>query len=244
MIIHKCVLLVRIFNLKYMKKTFLIVVLSALSIAGHAQEITKPYIEVTGTSETEVVPDELTLTITLTESKERPNIQKQEDRLKKSLRDLGLDLSNLTLNSADADYQRIKAFKKEVVVSKTYLLKLSSADMIGKVYEQLSELDAQDAYISKVNYSKMEEIKKENSIKAIKAAKEKAQNLLAAIGQQTGMPLQVFEQQNGILNPVPNYRMATKSAVMYDATIASNEPEMSFRKIKIVNSFLIKYEIK
>src|SRR5690606_35595222 len=148
-----------------------------------------PYIEVTGTSETEVTPDEITIAITLQESKERPNIQNQEERLIRAVMDLGIDISNLTLNSADADYQKVKLMKKEVVVSKSYLLKLTNADMVGKVYAYLSELDAQDAYISKVNYSKMEELKKENRIKAIKDAKDKAEYLLAAIGHKPGTPM-------------------------------------------------------
>ncbi|MBX3163949.1 MAG: SIMPL domain-containing protein [Bacteroidetes bacterium] len=228
-----------------MKKLILIFA-AAFCFAAQAQDIQKPYIEVTGTSETEVTPDEITITITLQESKERANINKQEERMKKAFTELGINLTNLTLNSADADFQRVKAFnKKETLISKTYLLKLSNAEILSKVYQKLSELDAQDAYISKVNYSKIEEVKKENSLKALKVAKEKAENLLSAIGHQTGMPLQIYEQQNGIVNPVSNYRMATKSvARLFDAEDSSSEPDISFRKIKIVNTFYVKYEIK
>src|SRR5690606_7253409 len=143
---------------------------TAFCFAAQAQEIQKPYIEATGTSEIEVIPDEITITITLQESKERPSISKQEERLKKAVGDLGINLTNLTLNSADADFQRVKVLKKETMISKTYLLKLSNAEMVSKVYEKLSELDAQDAYISKINYSKIEDVKKENGLKALNAA--------------------------------------------------------------------------
>lgn len=226
-----------------MKKLILIFT-TAFCFAAQAQEIQKPYIEVTGTSEIEVIPDEITITITLQESKERASISKQEDRLKKAMSDLGINLTNLTLNSADADFQKVKVLKKETMISKTYLLKLNNAEMVSRVYEKLSELDAQDAYISKVNHSKIEELKKENGLKALKAAKEKAQNLLAAIGQQTGMPLQIYEQQNGIVNPVaPMYRNV-KLATFDSMASSSDESEISFRKIKIVSSFLVRYEIK
>ena len=220
---------------------------------GYAQTINnnepKPYIEVTGTSETEISPDEIFITITLlerSENKEKVSIEKQEKELKQEIKDLGIDLSNLVLSDANADYQRLRKSKKDVIISKTFILKVGTADMLGKVYERLDKINAYDAYISKISNSKMDQYKKENQIKAIKAAKDKVEYLLAAINAK-GKVIQITETDNNTYQPYQNnmYRVATKSmanVVSMDAESAP-ETEIGFKKIKISNAFFVRYEI-
>src|SRR4051812_42566893 len=171
----------------------------------------KRYIEVTGTSETEITPDELSVTITLqerSEKNEKISIDKQEAELKKNIKELGIDLSQLTLSTADADYRRLRTFKKDVLISKSYILKLSNAEMLSKLYERLDKMNAHDAYISKYTHSRILEIQKENRIKAVKAAKDKAEYLLTAVGQQAGLPIQITETENYVQDgPEYPYRM-------------------------------------
>jgi uncharacterized protein YggE len=211
----------------------------------------KPFIEVTGTSETEITPDEIYITITLkerAENREKLNIDKQEEALKQELRDLGIDLKNITLNSAFADYGRLRANKKDVINSRSYTLKVQSADMVNKVYERLDKIDAFDAFISRLDHSKITDHTKENRIKAIKAAKEKADYLLSAIGKQAGNPLQVMEAENWADNgPYPGNRgmlhkaMSNASSVLFDN---AGGDEIAMKKIKIRSSYNIKFEIR
>lgn len=225
-----------------MKKNILTIFAICLFVgATSAQENinNKRFIEVTGTNETEVTPDEITLLITLAESKDAGAIQKQEDELKKSLKDLGIDLANLTLNSADADYQRVRAFKKDVVITKSYQLKITNADMVGKVYDKLDKINAKDAYILKIENSKIQDLNKESRIKAIKAAKEKVDYLLAAVGQQAGQPIEIHEQE--IFTPM--YAATFKRAATADYSGGDSGDDISFKKIKIKTSVNVKYEI-
>src|SRR5687767_14909145 len=105
-----------------MKKIILLLAVLLYSHTHSGQVIdqslnNRRFIEVTGTSETEITPDELFVTITLlerNEKNEKLNIEKQEKELKENLKELGIDLSNLTLSSADADYRRMRLFKKDV----------------------------------------------------------------------------------------------------------------------------------
>lgn len=238
-----------------MKKTivFLAVVLFAvIPLCNNAQDIKKPFIEATGSSETEIVPDEIYITITLQErqdGKDKLTVEKQEEDLKQNLKDIGIDISNLSLNTANADFRKIKSFKKDVVTSKSYILKVGNADMVSKVYERLDKINAHDAYISKLNHSKILEYTKENRIKAIKAAKDKVEYLVAAIGNQLGGPIQITETLNSVENnPYGNhYNYRTSNAVQsYGGSMESSESvgeEISFKKIKIKASFLVKYEI-
>lgn len=225
----------------------LLFILATALLRGQSNDPTlnKRFIELTGTSEMEIVPDEIYITITLMErgeSKEKVSIDKQENDLKQSIKDLGIDLSNLTLNTADLDFGRIRVFKKDVLTSKSYLLKVSSAETVGRVYEKLDKMNAHDAYISSFKHSKILDYQKENRIKALKAAKEKVDYLLAAVGQQAGLPLQINEYDNYVQEAPMQPRYMAKNAVMaYDANQAGEE--ISFKKIKIRSSIMVKYEI-
>lgn len=222
----------------------------ALALGSQAQQLVpeKPFIEVTGTSETEIVPDIIELTITLREYVEGRNkmaIEKQEDKLKSNLKELGIDLKDLTLVTAVADYEKIRMMKKDVVNSRTYMLKVNSADVVGRVYERLDKLDVHSARISRLDHTKILDHQKENRIKAIKAAKDKAEYLLAAVGKSAGDPLQINEGENWVDNgpqgPRPMYRNAIQSMEMVDA---GGEEDISIRKIKIRSGFQVKFEIR
>src|SRR5687768_14791233 len=135
-----------------MKKFIVMLSCAALSLGAQNTVQEKPFIEVTGTSESEVVPDIIEVTITLqeyVEGKSKMDIGKQEENLRTQLGDLGIDMKQLTLVTAVADYHRIRMLKKDVVNSKTYLLKLSTAEMVGKVYERLDMIDVHNARISR-----------------------------------------------------------------------------------------------
>lgn len=235
-----------------MKKLSLITLLGLcyLGLFSQSPEMpAKPFIEISGTAETEVVPDEIYITITLSErmeGKEKLMIEKQESDLKKHLKELNIDPSNLVLNSANADYGKVRKSNKDVLVSKSYVLKVSGTDLVAKVYERLDKINAQDAYISRMAHSKILDIQKENRIKAIKAAKEKVDYLLGALGQQSGKPLEIRELDNYI-NDNPGYPkrfMAMNSMAVQSFDESGNsEPEMSFKKITVRSSFQVKYEI-
>jgi uncharacterized protein len=239
-------------QLSVLSKTIVFLCLMSLMTYNKAiaqtQEPTKPFIEITGTSETEVVPDEIYITITLLErmeGKEKLKIEKQEADLKQNLKELGIDPANLSLNSADADFGKVRKSNKDVLVSKSYVLKVGNTDMIAKVYERLDKINAQDAYISRMAHSKILDLQKENRIKAMKAAKEKVDYLLAALGQSAGKPLEIREMDNYIENNqgYPKRGGYPNAVQAFSSEAADGGAEMSFKKIKIRSSFLVKYEI-
>lgn len=224
------------------------VALSLFSAKAQNPESSKPFIEVTGTAETEVVPDEIYINITLMErmdGKEKITIDKQEADLKKNLKEIGIDLANLSLNSANADYGKVRKSEKDVLVNKSYTLKVGGTDLLAKVYERLDKINAYDAYISRYTHSKLVDLQKENRIKAIKASKEKVDYLLAALSQQAGKPLQISEMDNYVEqgNFMPRPMMKSVQMLSNERASEDSGAEMSFKKIKIRSSFLVKYEI-
>lgn len=234
---------------------FSILVFSILTVFSQTnieKENEKPFIEVTGVAEKEVIPNEIYIAITLrerNEGKEKNTIENQEADLKKALTNIDIPLDNLFLSDANANYVKVKWSKKDVISKTEYLLKVEDATTVGKVFEKLDELKIDDAYISKVSHSNLLELKKEVRIMAIKAAKEKSDYLLASIGQQTGKALKVNELNPAYLqdDAYLNVRGARSDESLYfeEGIKLSNDPNqiLQFQKIKLQASIYVKFEI-
>jgi uncharacterized protein len=207
-----------------------------------------PYIEVNGTAEKEIIPDEIFIDITIRErynNKTKVSIEEQEEKLKKAVKSLGIDLSNLFLADANADYVKISWQKKDVLTKKEYTLKVTNATTVGQVFQELEKLEITDAYISRVHHSQMEQLKKEVKIMAIKSAKEKADYLLFAIGEEVGKPLIIRENEYVPymnVNTVNRYR---NEGELYESSVSKFESHpIEFQKIKIQTSIYVKFSIK
>lgn len=239
-----------------MKTYFMVVALTiATNTFGQArvESEEKPYIEVTGSAEQEVIPDEIYINIIIREkyvNKEKVTIESQEEKLKTCLKDLGIDLKNLYVSDANADYVKIKWRTKDVLTKKDYTLKVSTAATVGQVFQQLDKLEITDAFIAKVSHSKLDSLKKEVKISAIKAAKNKADYLLDAIGGQTGKPLIVQERENRIVPAAsggPTFQGARYDGTAYyvnGVREIGKEDELQFKKIKIEAVIYVKFAIK
>jgi hypothetical protein len=205
-----------------------------------------PFIEINGTAELEIVPNELYVSILLKEridGKDKITVPELEDKMKSGLKNLKIDMTQLSLADANADYLNRRWRSKEVISQKEYLLKLEDSNSLSKVFQMLDEINIQDAWISRVHHTKMDSLKKEVRINAIKAAKDKSDYLLKAIQQQTGKALIVRENDWGY--PQPMYKNVNMSASYMDAAESGMaEPEVDFRKIKISSSVYVKFEIK
>jgi uncharacterized protein len=228
----------------FRKLTVVLMACAAQSFAQQAQP-QRPFIQVTGTSESEVVPDELYITITLAERSESrdKSIQRQEEEMKKGLRELGIDLSQLTLNTADLDFRQRRLFRKDASITKSYVLKLANADMVDKVYDRLDKLEAQDAFISRYTHTRIQELQKENRIKAMQIAKEKAEYLLGAVNRQVGDPIEVHEQENYVEDHPGYHPMLARNTMAKSGDSGVDDAPLSFRKIKVRSSYLVKFEI-
>lgn len=213
----------------------------------------KPYIEVNGTAEKEVTPDEIYIGIVIHEkyvNKVKVTIEEQEEKLKTVLKSLSIDLTNLYLSDANADFVKIRWQKKDVLTKKDYTLKVSTATTVGQVFLELEKLEITEAFISRVTHSKMDSLRKEVKILAIKAAKDKADYLLMAIGEQTGKPLVVKENEILPNRPLANVNVigsrSSEAEYFVDGVKMKSEDnnEIQFKKIKIQTSIYVKFSIK
>lgn len=205
-----------------------------------------PYIEVTGEGEMEIVPDEIFLRFTLKErydGRDKTSLDELEKKLKQLLVKNNFRTENLSLADASADYITIKRRKKDVLQSKDFVLKVSTTSELTDVWNILDEVDAQNAYVSRVDHSRMEELKKEVKIKAVKNAKEKAAYLLNAAGETIGKLL--FMQERESYHPMPLTKNQRTVVAFSDAGMetAPDEPEISYQKIKLSYKVFARFAI-
>ncbi|UTW61599.1 SIMPL domain-containing protein [bacterium SCSIO 12741] len=236
-----------------MKKLALIPLLFLIlfSATSFSQEQkTEPFIEVRGKSELEVTPDRIYLYIHLREkpeSKEKVDINQLEKELRKALSDAGIDLSKLVLADASTSYQAIRRRKKDVVAQKNYRLLVTTANEVGLVFKVCDDLDINQAGIERVDHSEMAQYRKDIRIMAMKAAKEKADYMLEAIGEETGQALEVredhnyFGQRGARYNTLANVMMETSDGGGGDDY--GSLPNLEFKSIKLTSEVYIKFAI-
>ena len=214
-----------------------------------------PYIEVMGTAEKEVIPDEIFIKIIILEKfvgKEKQTVEMQEENLKSALKEIGVKLSALSLTDVHSDYIRINWTKKDVIAKKEYTLLVADAATVGQVFQQLEKLDINGAYISMINHTKLDSLRKETRILAIEAAKAKADYLLRAIGEETGKALVIQERdfQSTIPNNGLNIRGSRGDSEVYfinGVKVRGNTQDkdlLQFEKIKIQAAIYVKFSIQ
>ena len=204
------------------------------------------FIEVTGTALKEVIPDKIFISITLTNKiidKQQYNIQSQEEKLKKVLTKNSIDLGLLSLNDVTSEILTHKNKDIGYEVKKSFILQLSTADQVSKIAKELQDLNIKETSIIKLEHSKIDSLRREVRIAAIKAAKEKAEYLLQALGEQLDKPIEIREVVD---NPYfrDNRTSNTTLLNVNVSTTKENNEGIDFDKIKISFSYFIKYAIK
>ena len=208
-----------------------------------------PYIEVTGIAKTEIIPDEIYLDISIKERIEKGQkltLTILEKELKATLNKIGIPENNLSISDVNAVLSKTGWWQEEVLSLANYTLKVNGASKLKKLFEYFKKMNIYQLNITKATHSNIAEIRKNNRIKAIKLAKEKADYLLTAIGEQTGKPITVNEvnakSEPSFVNAnfINDYRGLTSMSKLekYKKSI------VQFEKIKITSSMYVKFLIK
>ncbi len=232
-----------------MKKNRIFILLLITSTIITQAQIQKPFIEVTGTSEIKVIPNEIYLNIRIKERNEKGKkltIDYLESQIKLILRKIEIPEKNLSISDVNAVLAKTGWWKEEVLSIANYTLKVNGANKLKQLFKSFKKINISHVHITKATHSNLIILKKKNRIKAIKIAKEKADYLLSAIGEQTGKPTIINELSTNnqsfvnvnYLNNDSNYsRIKVKASGIKKEFI-------EFQKIKIVSSIYVKFLIK
>jgi uncharacterized protein YggE len=223
------------------KVVFLLAGLFVASLSQAQQTDNKPpvkKIEVTGSAEVEITPDEIYLDISLREFKNKAakvEIGTLENQLQKAVKEAGIPAENLTISNVfGTNYDQWWSKKKkdpDFMARKQFRLKLSNLDKVNAILGAVDDEGIESVNISSYTHSKMEEYRKQVKTKALQAAKAKATYMLEAIGSNIDGVLEVQEINTDSYSDVQP--VAFQNMRMASAGVADEAASSAFKKIKV-----------
>jgi len=201
------------------------------------------FIEVTGVAQQEIEPNEIFFIIRLKEfeeNREKTTLEKLDKDFFNAVKEAGIDKKRVELADAGSTFGKIGKRDKDAFREKTYQIKLTSAAELENFVTKLQNVKIDYADIVKLSHSDLEKIKVDLKIKALQAAKTKAEYLLKSIGSEVGKPLMVRDWDVEQPQPMMQYKMANME--MTDQS--GGDDGIGFRKIKLQAQITAQFEIK
>ncbi len=223
-------------------------VLSSQVIFGQMKNfIDQPYLETMSRVDTMVIPDHLFLSISILESdtKGKKTIEELEPEMVKTLKTIGIDLDKqLSLSDFASNFEKYFLKRQGILQSKNYELLVYDAASAGRVMYELEKIGISNVNLSRAEYSKIDELKMDLKIKAIKKAKADSEKLAESIGQKIGKAIYISDM-NTYFQPVQydNRRMKTQMAGAADMEMYEPVP-MEFQKLKYQAELQVKFTIE
>ncbi len=206
-------------------------------------------ITVTGSAEIELVPDEIYVLVDLKEYEKKGQgkigmEQIRTDFLKKA-RALGLPDSAITIAQYDGyngnPWLRKKK-KEELMASITYQVKLKTSKQMDDLVAILDDNATSNFRILRTTHSRLTEYRRQLKIQAVRAAKEKAGYLTAALDEKLGEAVTINEPVEYM--PQPYYNLRASNMVMKETGAAEDVPNADFTKIKLKYDVTVVFAIK
>ena len=224
----------------------LVLVLLGSMVTAKAQTTAaNPYpktITVNGSAEMEVVPDEIYVIVDLKEYEKKnnkTNIDKIKSDFLASCHSIGLPDSVITIASYEGyngnPWYRKRNKRDDLLSSISYQIKFKDSKKLDELVDKLDDDATQNFRIVTTSHSKIQEYRKQLKIQAMKAAKDKAGYLAAAIDETVGAAVTVTEPAETTTDaPQLASNVVAYSQYKLNALKRSDEGiGIDFRKIKL-----------
>lgn len=210
-------------------------------------------IDVTGNSKMEIIPDRVFVSVTLderTDVKHAFTFKQQEDSLLSLMKIMQIPKNKIQMKDAGNDYLQVRKLGKSVIAHKTYLIELQHVKQLNLLFSKLDKWMVFKAWIEKVDHSKIDSLKKQGQIMAVKNAQEKASYLLAPLGKSIGNVLYVSDVQDLSISRTFNYVAGMNVRSKWSGAEADMDHEetpandVDFETMKLEYLVSVKFEIK
>lgn len=226
-----------------MKKITLLVLSLVMITAGFAQ-FTGPVpfpktINVTGSAEMEIVPDEIYVQVELGEYEKKGSGKVSLESIKKKFfeatRSVGIPDSLINIASYQGNsniWERKKKKNPDMLTSITYQVEFKNVKLMDALVDKMDDEATRNFYITRTSHSQLEQFRKALKMEAVKAAKEKAHYLAEAINEKVGVAVTINEPVEFSHQPVFK-TMAMSNARFESADAGFAGEDIDFNKIKI-----------
>lgn len=214
----------------------------------HAQTDNDRYIEVTGTSEIKIVPDEIHFIIEIKEyweeefdGKSKPENYRTkvpliqiEEQLRTTLNKLGIADNAIRVQEV-GDYWRERG--RDFLIGKHLDITLKDFTLIDAIVKAVDTKGINSMRIGELKNKEMQAYRQKGKIEALKAAKAKATYLVEALGKHLGDVVRIVEPQEDMRFPSPFSAQSNVHSSQVDSYDA-------FRIIKLNYSMSVRFEIE
>lgn len=227
-----------------MRTILLLLVSTLLVFPLQAQETNERYIEVTGTSEIEIVPDKIHYIIEIREyfeeefdGKSKPeeyhtkvSLSQIEQDLRKTLAEAGITQDAIRMQEI-GDYWRKQG--QDFLISKNFDITLTDFRQINEIVKRIDTKGIHTMRIGELENKDILTYHQKGKIEALKAAQQKATYLVEALGKKLGDVIRIVEEGNSNIFPFAQSNVLSSDAASFD----------NFRTIKKNYSMLVRFEI-
>ena len=224
-----------------MKNKIFLSVICLLAVLSLQAQTNERYIEVTGTSEIEIVPDKIHYLIEIREyfkeefdGKSKP----EEYRTKVPLSEIEQGLREALAN-ADIPQNAIRTQEigrqqgQDFLVSKKFDITLTDFNQINEIVKRIDTKGINSMRIGELENKDMFAYHQMGKIEALKAAQRKATYLVEALGKKLGDVIRIVEERNSNIFPFAQSNVLSSDAASFD----------NFRTIKKSYSMQVRFEI-
>lgn len=227
-----------------MKYTLLFTVCLLLGTTSFAQDQNQiKKIEVKGSAEREITPNEIYFRVALREYKDgsrKVTLNHLESELVEAIRKLKLPKESLQVeNIYGYNWNHKKKQPDEFLAIKSFIIKLSDMKQINDLMANLDPEGINSSGVSSFSHTEIDKFNRELKIEALKAAKEKATYLLEAIGEELGSAIEIQEIDYGYNQPMMARNFEAKMA-----DSSGYQSDLDFKTIKIKAEVRAVFEIK
>ena len=227
-----------------MKMKLFVLAISLLTAISLQAQTNERYIEVTGTSEIEIVPDKIHYLIEIREyfeeefdGKSKPEeyrtkvpLSEIEQGLREALDNAGIPNSAIRTQEI-GDYWRQQG--QDFLVSKKFDITLTDFNQINEIVKCIDTKGIHTMRIGELENKDILAYHQEGKIEALKAAQRKATYLVEALGKRLGDVIRIVEEESN-----KAFLFAQSNVLSSDAASFDN-----FRTIKKNYSILVRFEI-
>ncbi len=227
-----------------MRIKVLLFAISLLATLSLQAQTNGRYIEVTGTSEMEIVPDKIHYLIEIREyfkeefdGKSKPEeyrtkvpLAEIEQGLREALANSGIP-QNAIRTQEIGDYWRQQG--QDFLLSKKFDITLTDFNQINEIVKRIDTKGIHTMRIGELENNDMPAYHQKGKIEALKAAQRKATYLVEALGKRLGEVIRIVEKDSGYASPFAQSNVLSSDAASFD----------NFRTIKKNYSMLVRFEI-
>lgn len=218
------------------------------AIAQTKNFIDRPYIEVNGSADTLITPDEIFIRIVISEkdSRDKIPVEASERKMIDALKAMGINTeTDLTNSDLLSNYHYYLLKQKDIIKSKEYILKVPDAATASKVFIKLEDLEISNASIDHTNHTSLAKFQTLCRSRAVADARDRAVAFASPLGQRPGTAIYIGDMDRPAETPVLAQMAGTTLSLSnygYDKA-KYQPPKMEFEKIRVQASVHVAFEL-